>query len=171
MRNGVRGNFLKDRDILARANGEATDSNTGGEEKLLQRRPRGRPKGSRNKFSASSKEVLEKFGPAVTEAICKFALGKPITRINAKGQREKISPNIDQMQTSQKMVVERLVAAVKATELTGKDGEALIPKVDDAPDDRKLARAVLGILGHAQMDEGDANGEVAPNDSATETAC
>ena len=142
---------MKDLDNLQQNTEEETDYNTGAAAKPLPKSRRGRPPGSKNKFSASSREVLEKFGPAVAEAICKFALGKPITRVNAKGQREKISPNIDQMQTSQKMVVERLVAAVKATELTGKDGEALIPHTED-PNPRQLARAILAIFSEASLE-------------------
>ena len=87
--------------------------------------------------------------------MCDLALGRPVTRIGAKGQREKLAPNVDQMQAAQKLVVERLVAAVRSSEITGKDGAALIPQPTEPPDTRQLARVVLGILSHAKTDEAD----------------
>ena len=66
-------------------------------------------------------------------------------------------PDAGQIQFNQKLVLERLVAVQRHTELTGKDGEALIPP--EPPTVRELSRAVLGvgeILRQAKLAEADA---------------
>jgi hypothetical protein len=127
---------------------EATGSNTGSVEKTSKR---GRPKGSKNKVSADARELLAQHGLAGVRALCAIAAGMAIYRPReADGRREKLVPDLGQMLTAQKAILDRLVPSLKATELTGADGKDLIPAAEPQ-DHRQISRAILQVLGSAVL--------------------
>jgi len=85
----------------------------------------------------------------------------------------RLSPELADMLSAQKAILDRLVPALRATEMTGKDGSALIP---DAPkqSNRQTARALLSLLasgvptpGQSESEDDEENNERAPTISGT----
>jgi hypothetical protein len=137
--------------------GEEPVLQTGSGAKEPKKKGRGRPKGSRNKLTADARQVLAKHGLPGLRMLCTIAAGRPVFRPHgADGKREKLTPSLDQMLTAQKAVIDRLVPALKATELTGNEGEPLFPATDASP--RTIARAVAGILREATIEDGPSGG-------------
>jgi hypothetical protein len=85
----------------------------------------GRPKGSKNRVSATARELLAKDGLAGIKALCSIAAGRAIFRVLKGGARERIVPELRDMLEAQRAILSRLVPELKATELTGADGSAL----------------------------------------------
>ena len=132
--------MLSDNENSNLGDDEATECNTGVDETPLKKR--GRPKGSKNRLTAEARGVLAKHGLAGLRQLCAIAAGRPVYRPRSSGERQMLMPNLDQMLTAQKAIVDRLVPQLKATELTGAEGAPLIPT--DA-DTKSIANAVLNF--------------------------
>jgi hypothetical protein len=133
---------------------EQTVHKTAAEETQPKKRSRGRPKGSRNKLTADARSVLAQHGLAGLRMLCRIAAGQPVYRPRGKdGSREKLVPTLDQMLKAQYSVVDRLVPSLKATELTGADGNPIATQDvgHDEHHPRDIARAMLAVLRDAEI--------------------
>lgn len=95
------------------------------------KRGRGRPPGSRNKVSRDARELLAKHGDGAIATVCRLASGKAIYGPpGADGKRHKIQPTLDQRIAAAKIVIDRLVPTLKATELSGSIARRDVSNID-----------------------------------------
>jgi hypothetical protein len=114
--------------LEAKAVSEAPDglSGAGNAEPSKPRSKGGRPKNSKNRVSADAKALLLEHGMAGLRALCNFAAGRAVYRPIKGGARERLVPDVDQMISAQKVIVDRLVPSLKAQELSSPRGLAPI---------------------------------------------
>jgi hypothetical protein len=100
--------------IRADSGGKATVLNL-----PIVKRRRGRPKGSPNKVSRDAKALLANHAPPAIRALCKIAAGTPVKVAGPNGTRRVLVPDVDQMLVAARIVADRLIPALKATEVGG----------------------------------------------------
>lgn len=129
----------------------AAQSDSDNVEDVPRRKP-GRPRGAQNKISRDAKALLALRGQPAIRALCKLAAGSPIFRRTADGKRERLEPNLDQIISAQKLVLDRLVPSLRAVEQSGGLANSNdITVTAPEPTNMQLANALLNVL-HAGRD-------------------
>ena len=82
---------------------------------------------------------------------CRIAAGRVLVFNDVDrdtGFKRKLVPTTGDMLTAQRLLLERLVPALKSSELTGADGSSLFPANEhgEPVSNRKLAMSVLQLL-------------------------
>ena len=131
---------------------EAADSETADTPKR-----RGRPPGSRNKIGKGARALIATEGLAGIRMACRIAAGRVLVFNDVDrdtGFKRKLVPTTGDMLTAQRLLLERLVPALKSSELTGADGSSLFPANEhgEPVSNRKLAMSVLQLLREARPD-------------------
>lgn len=118
---------------------------------------RGRKPGSKNRVGADARALLAEHGLAGIRALCSIAAGRAVYRPLKGGGRERLVPELADMISAQKAILSRLVPELKATELTGKDGAALIPgSIDPSHPNyyHEASKSILSVFQQAVPDGG-----------------
>ena len=121
----------------------------------------GRKAGTKNKITLPVKEMILKRGRPV-ELLCDVSRGLKI-RVGPQagpGEPEWAYPDLATRISAARTLLGKIIPDLRAQEITGKDGDALLP-TNLAMDDRELARRVALILVMAGQDDGDVADAVA----------
>jgi len=98
---------------------EFAPENGGSPAPAEEKRGRGRPKGSRNKVSSDARRLIAEHGLGAVKTLCKIAAGQTIYAApDGSGKRERIVPSLDQRISAARVVLDRLVPSLKASEVT-----------------------------------------------------
>jgi hypothetical protein len=108
----------------------------------------GRKKGTVN---WTSQEVRERLLPAATQKIMAIIEGEPMLCSGPTGKQIRRRPTLDQQLKAAELAYRKCLADLQSTTLQGPGETPLIPREEHSP--RDLARAVLGILHKAEIDE------------------
>jgi hypothetical protein len=112
----------------------------------------GRPRGAKNKFSADARALLELHGPAVVRQLCRIASGKTVYRWPAGGgAKEELTPSVKDMIHAGELIIDRMMPALKSTELTGANQSPLIPESNVAVGLTATAEALQSIFREAAL--------------------
>jgi hypothetical protein len=110
------------------------------------KRPRGRPKGARNRVSRDCKELLAAGAPGAINQLLKIAKGGPIFGPpGPERKRERREVDIDQQLSAIGLILSRLLPALKASEITSTSDVTIAGEVTT----KDLASALLGVLHRA----------------------
>ncbi len=154
--------------VEARSTEEARAGNAGVLE-APEKRPRGRPKGSRNKFSADARAVLAASGAEVAKTLCRIAVGRAVfcrDKDPDTGRRRVLVPDMGDVLSAQALVISRLAPQLTAAEVT-----ATIAEVPPEYSNRQLAMAMMALL-RAEAKEPGAEAEAeTPAGSVTSPRC
>lgn len=121
----------------------------------------GRKVGTKNKVTLPVKEMILTRGRPV-ELLCDVSRGLRI-RVGPQagpGEPEWCYPDLPTRINAARTLLGKIVPDLRAQEITGKDGDALLP-TNLAMDNRELARRVALILVMAGQDDGDEAGALA----------
>jgi len=114
---------------------------------------RGRKAGVQNKFTVEMKELIQQRGKPV-ELLCDVARGVKI-RIGPQagpGEPKYAYPSLSERTAAAKILIGKLVPDMKVTEVTGADGERLVPGSSEDKSDLDTARAIAFLLNKAARD-------------------
>jgi len=117
-------------------------------------RPKGLPKtGGRQKkvMNWNSAAVRERLLPVTTKKIEAIINGDKILTTGPTGKEQWRRPTVDQQLKAAELAYRKCLADLRSTTLQGPGEAPLIPREEHSP--RDLARAVLGILQEAEIDE------------------
>lgn len=117
-------------------------------------RPKGLPKtGGRQKavVNWNSEAVRERLLPVTTKKIQAIINGDKLLTAGPTGKNQWRRPTVDQQLKAAELAYRKCLADLQSTTLQGPGATPLIPREEHSP--RDLARAVLGILHKAEIDE------------------
>lgn len=115
-----------------------------------EKRGRGRPKGSRNKVGRDARALLAADGLGAVKTLLTIASGhRLLSAPDASGARQVVVPTLDQRIAAARTVLDRLVPALKATEISGGLDNQLSVASEPAHSTFDIAKALLSVLNSA----------------------
>jgi hypothetical protein len=118
-----------------------------GEDIPAPKRKPGRPKGSQNRVSRDAKELLAAGAPAALHRLLKIAAGRTLYGSPGPGRKRTAEqPSIDQQIAAIRIVADRLLPVLKASEVST---DLTLTSDKPAYSDVDLAKVLVGILGGA----------------------
>jgi hypothetical protein len=111
------------------------------------KRGRGRPPGSRNKVGKSAMDLIALHGKGAIETLCRVAAGHAVfSAPDDKGNRERLNPTLAERVAAAKIIADKLVPTLKASEISGAMSNSLT--IEKAPPSNiDIAKALLNVFG------------------------
>jgi hypothetical protein len=118
------------------------------------KRPRGRPKGAKNRYSRDARALLAQRGPAAVGVLLNAATGKAIWGASEHGRKQRLVADLEQQLAAARWVGERLLPVLRQSEVTAVSANLNMNIGDDSPDNFDLAKQLAHVFNKAIGEDG-----------------